>query len=125
VKPREWKIWCTDIREQRIAGVDTGPDGAHVIEYSAYEAAIRERDELELNESKMDGALSAKQEQLTTAIRERDEARATIDDNFKGTEHLREQIITERARSAKLVEALETIRATDWLEQRYSRRESK
>ena len=37
--PLTWKIWCKDIREQRISGPDTGDDGIMVIEYSAFEKA--------------------------------------------------------------------------------------
>jgi DNA repair exonuclease SbcCD ATPase subunit len=69
----------------------------HVVEYSALEAAIRERDEAR-------AALNhPTSERMGHLMRERDEARADVQKWERG---YRGQLDAERARSAKLVDAI-------------------
>lgn len=74
--PREWWIWCKDIREQRIAGVDTGDDGCHVIEYSVYAEVRQEREIDRIDAAVWKCNCLRERKKLGEARKERDEARA-------------------------------------------------
>lgn len=78
-KPKEWWIQkgtpdfiCDSWQEANSWQVEYREDlpWIHVIENSAYETVCRERDELEVNETKMNAALSAKQEIIESLTKE-------------------------------------------------------
>lgn len=98
----------------------------HVIEYSAYQTAVQERAsaraELKLVREACEAAIKERDEaraalnhptseRIGSLIRERDEAQTIIKNQKEYVVDAAERAIAERAKSAKLVEALEKIKA--------------
>lgn len=120
-KPREWWIrkylWVYDRPNSppgnQMVHTITGPDAGdpttdvHVIEFAAYEQACKERDSLE---DQLQWSL--KNEEMYK--RELAEARSG-DCDIPAVKHMRWELNAERARSAKLLEALERIsKSPEW-----------
>lgn len=83
--PREWKIWCQDIRHQAVCGIDTDLDGTVVIEKSAYEAMTEERDNAKDLKLIAERAIQRQAQELSSALdnvdslaKERDELKAEL-----------------------------------------------
>ncbi len=110
MKNKTREFWI-DTASPDIMQVDSGTkpgvfakDATHVIEYASYETAIKERDEWEQHHTDTLNHLKTTHNDLKAAIKERDAARAELTCyRLDGPAH------TERAKSAKLIEALKRI----------------
>lgn len=123
MKPREWfgywegetyqdgeRVYClTEGKPDKEFSSEAHNDPIHVIEYSAYETAIRERDDamnlLGLSEYGCASIADVKAK-FAELLRERDEARAEVKEI---REYWNVKSADSDARSAKLVEALKSI----------------
>ncbi len=112
-RPKEWTIHGTNALPLTKYRHSVGDAPIHAIEYAIYEAAIKERDEIKkANPDAWNNVWLREKIQITE--KERDEARAefeALDRMCKNELVLNAQPLTaERAKSARLVEALETIK---------------
>lgn len=112
-KRREWVLaWIPGILnadgkgsiEPPMTIIGSGPgliagERARVIEYSAYEAVVRERDAQALCTISSENALAARSQELVKANRK-------VEELFDSWQSCLKQLVTERERSQKLAEAI-------------------
>lgn len=115
--PREWWIaeksqgdneyMAVDIQQNELINIPPEHHGVHVIEYSAYQSAMEERDKALAEVEKANAAVKRRNASLIEKNQEIAEARAELDLRAKPTvRNLREQLASLKSENERLKEVI-------------------